>query len=323
MRSGVVDLARGASASGGSRCDELADVAGREPRRALRRQGDGWFGALGVVRRRARGGKRRPGGRTASPHHRRRHRACAAALRAGGALGRGDAEVVGETLGPRARGFGRSAAARGTRPVAVALARYRRDPGRRTAGGGSHCRRGGLTAASDVTHGILHGDPAPEAFVADGSRVGVIDWGSALHGPLVYDLASARMYAGPGVVTGYLRTAPLEPAERSTWTSSACFAGRSRPGTSRGGSQRTTSRDRRPAENEKGWPTPEPRSSPSAPAHQVRPMQALCSRAVTTRDAERDPAPSHNRHEIVTHTCVFQRYAQSGGGRDSARGDHS
>jgi Ser/Thr protein kinase RdoA (MazF antagonist) len=63
-----------------------------------------------------------------------------------------------------------------------------------------------------LTHGILHGDPAPEAFLAGGGDVALIDWGSAIHGPLLYDLASACMYAGNGVVDGYLRTAPL-PAE--------------------------------------------------------------------------------------------------------------
>lgn len=61
----------------------------------------------------------------------------------------------------------------------------------------------------DVSHGILHGDPAPEAFLADRNEVGLIDWGAALHGPLLYDLASAHMYSGPDVVSGYTRTGPL------------------------------------------------------------------------------------------------------------------
>ena len=64
-----------------------------------------------------------------------------------------------------------------------------------------------------VTHGILHGDPAPEAFLADGAEVGLIDWGGAVHGPLLYDLASAYMYSGPSVVTGYRQTGPLPTVE--------------------------------------------------------------------------------------------------------------
>jgi homoserine kinase type II len=48
------------------------------------------------------------------------------------------------------------------------------------------------------TAGLLHADPAAEAFRLDpaSGRVGVIDWSVALHGPLLYDLASAAMYLG-------------------------------------------------------------------------------------------------------------------------------
>jgi homoserine kinase type II len=48
------------------------------------------------------------------------------------------------------------------------------------------------------TAGLLHTDPAAEAFRLDPAtgRVGVIDWSVALHGPLLYDLASAAMYLG-------------------------------------------------------------------------------------------------------------------------------
>src|SRR5579863_9440229 len=48
------------------------------------------------------------------------------------------------------------------------------------------------------TAGLLHADPAAEAFRLDPAtgRVGVIDWSVALHGPLLYDLASAAMYLG-------------------------------------------------------------------------------------------------------------------------------
>nr|BFE71579.1 hypothetical protein GCM10020092_048800 [Actinoplanes digitatis] len=49
--------------------------------------------------------------------------------------------------------------------------------------------------------GLLHTDPAPEAFRLDRARgaCGLIDWSTALCGPLLYDLASAVMYVGgPG-----------------------------------------------------------------------------------------------------------------------------
>lgn len=50
--------------------------------------------------------------------------------------------------------------------------------------------------ADELTNGICHGDPAPEAFLRDGTEVGLIDWGSCVNGPLLYDLASAAMYLG-------------------------------------------------------------------------------------------------------------------------------
>lgn len=49
-----------------------------------------------------------------------------------------------------------------------------------------------LAAAGPLAEGLLHADPAPEAFRGDG----LIDWGVALHGPLLYDVASAVMYLG-------------------------------------------------------------------------------------------------------------------------------
>ncbi len=64
-----------------------------------------------------------------------------------------------------------------------------------------------------VTHGILHGDPAPEAFIAGDGDVGLIDWGAACHGPLLYDVASAWMYAGELVLDAYGRTAPIGAEE--------------------------------------------------------------------------------------------------------------
>ena len=63
-------------------------------------------------------------------------------------------------------------------------------------------------------------DPAPEAFRLDSAtgRCGVIDWSYLLHGPLLYDLASAVMYVGgpahaAELVTAYLRHGPLDRAE--------------------------------------------------------------------------------------------------------------
>lgn len=55
----------------------------------------------------------------------------------------------------------------------------------------------------------LHGDPAAEAFrrQPDG-EVALIDWGSAMQGPILYDVASAVMYASDEVVPAYLRRRP-------------------------------------------------------------------------------------------------------------------
>lgn len=49
-----------------------------------------------------------------------------------------------------------------------------------------------------LTWGLLHTDPAPEAFRHDPTtgETGLIDWAGATHGPLLYDVASAVMYLG-------------------------------------------------------------------------------------------------------------------------------
>jgi homoserine kinase type II len=60
----------------------------------------------------------------------------------------------------------------------------------------------------DMTWGLLHADPAPEAFRLDPAtgRCGIIDWSYALYGPLLYDVASAVMYVGgPGQAGALLR----------------------------------------------------------------------------------------------------------------------
>jgi len=77
-----------------------------------------------------------------------------------------------------------------------------------------------------MTHGLLHTDPSPDAFRLDRATgvVGLIDWSVAMHGPLVYDLASAVMYVGGPehrgpLVEAYLETGALTTAEvdRALW----------------------------------------------------------------------------------------------------------
>ncbi|MGW1346022.1 phosphotransferase enzyme family protein [Kribbella sp. NPDC002412] len=69
----------------------------------------------------------------------------------------------------------------------------------------------GVRRLGQLTWGGLHGDPSPEAFMrqADGT-IALIDWGAAMHGPVLYDLASAVMYVGgPDVVVpAYLQARP-------------------------------------------------------------------------------------------------------------------
>jgi Ser/Thr protein kinase RdoA (MazF antagonist) len=73
-----------------------------------------------------------------------------------------------------------------------------------------------LSVTDQLTYGVLHGDPAPEAFRLDPATgaLGLIDWGSAVRGPLAYDAASAVMYAGgPAaageLLDGYLAAGPM------------------------------------------------------------------------------------------------------------------
>jgi Ser/Thr protein kinase RdoA (MazF antagonist) len=72
----------------------------------------------------------------------------------------------------------------------------------------------------DMTWGLLHADPAPEAFRLDAAtgRCGVIDWSYALRGPLLYDVASAVRYLGGpdhagAMVSAYLDEGVLGAAE--------------------------------------------------------------------------------------------------------------
>jgi Ser/Thr protein kinase RdoA (MazF antagonist) len=76
-----------------------------------------------------------------------------------------------------------------------------------------------LCVTDQLSYGVLHGDPAPDAFLLDidTGRTGLIDWGSAATGPLMYDVASAVMYAGGPdlaveLLDGYASAGPV-PAD--------------------------------------------------------------------------------------------------------------
>jgi Ser/Thr protein kinase RdoA (MazF antagonist) len=90
-----------------------------------------------------------------------------------------------------------------------------------------------------LTWGLLHSDPAPEAFRLD-ERTGIcglIDWDFGLVGPLMYDVASAVMYVGgperaTALVAAYLAegvigaaelTGTLEPMLRMRWAIQADY----------------------------------------------------------------------------------------------------
>jgi homoserine kinase type II len=86
--------------------------------------------------------------------------------------------------------------------------------------------RGAIAEAVDELddvgpRGLLHTDPAPEAFRLDPEhgQCGLIDWSVAVHGPLLYDVASAAMYLGgasraTAMLDAYLeQTTLLSPAD--------------------------------------------------------------------------------------------------------------
>lgn len=74
-------------------------------------------------------------------------------------------------------------------------------------------------APESLTWGLLHSDPAPEAFRLDAAGTcGVIDWDRALIGPLLYDLASAALYVGgpdrgEPLVAAYVANGGLDRSE--------------------------------------------------------------------------------------------------------------
>ena len=50
--------------------------------------------------------------------------------------------------------------------------------------------------ASRLTWAGLHGDPGPGDFLVRGEDTALIDWGATMHGPALYDLASAAYFLG-------------------------------------------------------------------------------------------------------------------------------
>ena len=73
---------------------------------------------------------------------------------------------------------------------------------------------------NSLAWGLLHSDPAPEAFLFDrrGDRCGLIDWDFGLRGPLMYDVASAVMYVGgpsraSALLDGYLGEGVMHATE--------------------------------------------------------------------------------------------------------------
>jgi Ser/Thr protein kinase RdoA (MazF antagonist) len=77
-----------------------------------------------------------------------------------------------------------------------------------------------LTVTDQLTYGVLHGDPAPDAFRIDPDtgRTGLVEWRAAATGPLVYDLAAAVGYAGgigtaTELIDGYLAAGPVSADE--------------------------------------------------------------------------------------------------------------
>jgi Ser/Thr protein kinase RdoA (MazF antagonist) len=77
-----------------------------------------------------------------------------------------------------------------------------------------------LTLADQLSYGVLHGDPDPAAFRIDRDtgRVGLVGWGWASTGPLLFDVAVAVGYVGgiPAAgefLEGYRAAGPLRPGE--------------------------------------------------------------------------------------------------------------
>ena len=76
-----------------------------------------------------------------------------------------------------------------------------------------------VSALPPLSYARLHTDPAPEAFLRDAAgRIGVVDWTGSRPGPVLYDVASAVMYAGgreaaSTFLQSYQQTGPLPESE--------------------------------------------------------------------------------------------------------------
>lgn len=99
---------------------------------------------------------------------------------------------------------------------------------------------------------LVHSDPGPDGFLidaADPERDALIDWSVALHGPLLYDLASFVVmtmsfpHAARWFIEGYLAEAPhmtpqlvhLDTIGKARWVANAIyFCDRIESGTTRG-----------------------------------------------------------------------------------------
>ena len=77
-----------------------------------------------------------------------------------------------------------------------------------------------LSVTDRLTYGVLHGDPLPAAFRLDPDTgaTGLLHWGYAATGPLVFDLASAVAHAGgveqaSELIDGYASAGPVQREE--------------------------------------------------------------------------------------------------------------
>ncbi|HWG99219.1 MAG TPA: phosphotransferase [Pilimelia sp.] len=77
-----------------------------------------------------------------------------------------------------------------------------------------------LAVTDQLTYGVLHGEPVAEALRMDHDtgRTGLIEWGAAATGPLVYDLAAAVAAAGgpdraAELLDGYAAAGPVPREE--------------------------------------------------------------------------------------------------------------
>jgi hypothetical protein len=77
-----------------------------------------------------------------------------------------------------------------------------------------------LCVTDQLTYGVLHGDPSPDEFRLDPEtgRIGLVEWGCAGTGPLVYDVAAAVLFAGGAeasaeLLDGYFADAAAQHTE--------------------------------------------------------------------------------------------------------------